>query len=214
MWNYYYAPGTISLAPHIVLHELGATFNPVRVAVADNIWRNYATPEFLKISPDGLVPVLDTGEFVLTESLAISLHLAYRKKIPDLIPALETLEGAKSLEYLSWLVTQAHRVIGAYFRPEHLTEDRTLHASLHQSASRQMGALALYIESRLPSQSNYATGATFTLVDAFLLVYHRWVQTCGVNMHHLPNWKRITRNALRREAVCKALATEGITLEM
>lgn len=43
MLRLYYAPGTISLAPHIILNELNLCFELVRVEVADNRLKNYKT---------------------------------------------------------------------------------------------------------------------------------------------------------------------------
>lgn len=37
---------------------------------------NTLSPEFLAISPAGAIPVLDDGGLILSESLAINLHLA------------------------------------------------------------------------------------------------------------------------------------------
>lgn len=67
MWRFYYASGTISLAPHIILNELNVKYEQIVVKVADNLVRNYAAAEFLDINPFGLVPVLQTDDFTLTE---------------------------------------------------------------------------------------------------------------------------------------------------
>src|SRR3954463_4579613 len=71
----FYAPGACSLAPHIVLEETGAAYEPVRVALAKGEQR---TPEYLRINPKGRVPALTEGDWALTENPAILRYLARR----------------------------------------------------------------------------------------------------------------------------------------
>jgi len=56
-----------------VLEEIGLPFSLSFVSTADGSTR---TPEYLGLNPKGRVPVLITGDFVLTELPAILLHLA------------------------------------------------------------------------------------------------------------------------------------------
>ena len=66
-----------------LLYETGVDFRVVPVIQAyrlpepqpDGVLHTQS-PEFLAISPQGAVPVLKDGAFVLTESLAINLYLA------------------------------------------------------------------------------------------------------------------------------------------
>src|SRR3954470_12884396 len=71
----FYAPGACSLAPHIVLEETGAAYEPVRVALAKGEQR---TPEYLRINPKGRVPALTEGDSARTENPAILRYLARR----------------------------------------------------------------------------------------------------------------------------------------
>ena len=67
----YYAPGTCSLSPHIVLRELDLPFDLIRV---DNrAKRTEDSRDFLAINPKGYVAALEIdGGQVLTEGPAIS----------------------------------------------------------------------------------------------------------------------------------------------
>lgn len=214
MLRLYYAPGTISLAPHIILNELNLCFEPVRVEVADNRLKNYKTSDFIKINPTGLVPVLAIDGATLTESLAIALHLVGREKNNTLLPKSGTWDEAKAMEWLAWLATSAHRTIGAYFRPEHLADDEQTQQRLRKYALKHMKEQALYIERRIAHDGKYATGSNFTLVDAFLLVYYRWFQVIGLPVEEQPNWRRVTESCLARQSVQKTLLTEGIAVSV
>jgi glutathione S-transferase len=70
--------------PLWLLAETGTPFTHIPViqsyrlkdAAAADAPMNTTTPSFLAVNPQGLIPVLVMGDLVLTESLAITLHLA------------------------------------------------------------------------------------------------------------------------------------------
>lgn len=68
MIQLYYFPSNASMAPHIVLHELGV---PFELSLVDRNAGALRSPEFLAINPNGLLPALRDGELVLWDSLAI-----------------------------------------------------------------------------------------------------------------------------------------------
>ena len=60
---------------------------PVEIIDVDLRKGENKAPEFLKINPNGKVPVLVDGDFVLWESRAINAYLAAKKPERDLYPA-------------------------------------------------------------------------------------------------------------------------------
>ena len=83
-YQLYYAPGACSLAPHIVLRELGETFNLVKVSTKTH--KTEDGSDFYAINPKGYVPAmrLANGE-ILTEGAAVSAFLAdkIRQRVKD-----------------------------------------------------------------------------------------------------------------------------------
>src|SRR6185369_1829319 len=61
MLTLYYGPGACSMASHIVLEESGEKYEPKRMDLAKGEQR---TPEYLKMNPQGRVPLLqlDNGD--------------------------------------------------------------------------------------------------------------------------------------------------------
>jgi len=85
MVTLYGLPGAASLAPHILLEEVGTNYvfvTPVREG-ADR-----GPAEFLAASPSGRVPALVDGALALTESAAICMHIADRHPAAGLAPAI------------------------------------------------------------------------------------------------------------------------------
>jgi glutathione S-transferase len=75
MLRLHYIPGTAALAPHAALAEVGADYTLVLVEEDD---RGQRPAAYLSLNPWGQVPTLEDGDLVLTEAVAITLHIADR----------------------------------------------------------------------------------------------------------------------------------------
>ena len=62
MITLHYFPGNASMAPHVLLHELGVPFQLQQVDRGANA---HKSPEYLKLNPNGQIPVLVDGDLVL-----------------------------------------------------------------------------------------------------------------------------------------------------
>ena len=72
MIKLYYAPGACSLAPHIVLEELGIAFESVLVSLKDG---EQHKADFMRVNPRARVPALLVDGKLLTECPAILTYL-------------------------------------------------------------------------------------------------------------------------------------------
>src|SRR4051812_4806431 len=98
MYKLYFFPGNANLAPHMLLEELGVEYELVLVDRDKNAQKS---PEYLKLNPNGRIPTLLDGEFVLYETAAICLHLVDRHPQAGLAPQVGTVERA---EFYKWLI--------------------------------------------------------------------------------------------------------------
>ena len=73
MLTLHHHPGNASLTPHMLLEEIGV---PYRLEMVDRANQAHKSPAYLKLNPNGLIPVLVDGGLVLYETAAICLHLA------------------------------------------------------------------------------------------------------------------------------------------
>ena len=100
----YYAPGACSLAPHIVLEEVGGRFELSRVDLAAD---QQNSPDYLRVNPKARVPALTDGDWTLTEAPAILRYIAARHPAAGLWP-WDPREEARCAEWLNWLSSTIH----------------------------------------------------------------------------------------------------------
>jgi len=99
----YHAPNSRSFGSLLLLEELGISYN---LHVLNLKAGEQRRPEYLQINPMGKVPALRDGGSLITEQVAIFIHLADRFPELGLAPALgEPQRGP----YLRWLVYYAAR---------------------------------------------------------------------------------------------------------
>ncbi|MCP8897091.1 glutathione S-transferase family protein [Shinella daejeonensis] len=136
---------------------------------------NTRSPAFLAVNPTGLIPCIDDGGFVMTESLAINLYLA-RKHGGPLAPATLT-EEAEMLQWTLWAATEiephAVKIV--------LTQDA-------RAAESEAGRLAIraavkalkkgfrHLDAHLAT-SGHMVGGRFTVADLNLAEVFRYAMS-------------------------------------
>lgn len=137
-------------------------------------FRPTSDPEFLKLNPLGLIPVIDDDGFILRESNAIVRYLADKHGRADLYPR-EPRQRAEIEAWMDWASTD----LSAGVRPVFLGrvvklpafQDETAIAAAVTEWSQQMR----HLERHLASNGPYLAGDSFTVADIPAgLVVNRW----------------------------------------
>src|ERR1700730_6414058 len=107
----FYAPGSSSLLPHIVLHEAQLPFEPVKIDEQTKAISGGG--DYRGVNPLGYVPalVLDDGT-LLTEGAAIVQYIADQVPCKRLAPPNGTIERTKLQAWLNFFSSEMHK--GAY----------------------------------------------------------------------------------------------------
>ena len=100
MLHLHHFPGNASMAPHMLLEEIGA---PYALQYVDRNVHAHKAPEYLKLNPNGLIPVLVDGDLVLYETAAVCLHLVDRHPEAGLAPRVGSAERAHFYKWMAWL---------------------------------------------------------------------------------------------------------------
>lgn len=196
----YYAPGTCSLSPHILLRELDLPFDLIRV---DNRSKRTADGgDFLAINPKGYVAALqrDDGQ-VLTEGPAISQYLADLRPAAGLAPPAGSWARSQLHEWLNFISAEIHGGFGPLF-----------HRDLPEAARA-------WWQARLEKRLDYVAAALgerqalvddrYGVADIYLYAVLRWAPQLDVDLGRWPILAAFQRRIDARPAVHAALAAEA-----
>jgi glutathione S-transferase len=199
----YYAPGSCSMASHIVLEELGKPYESVRVDIRDPARKTSSGENYLSVNPQGYVPSLKlaSGE-VLTETSALLAWLGEQDPTHRLMPPAGTLTNFRVREWLGFLSVELHKNCSPLFRPG--TPEETIRLSREMLAKR-----LAYVNEALGSKP-YLTGEQFTPADAYLFVILSWFGRLNIDMAPYPNLQALQARAGARASVQKVLKDEGL----
>lgn len=205
----HYSPGSCALAPHIALEEIGAPFSLVLVNTDQGEGR---TPEFRRLNPKGRVPVLVEGNFLLTETPAILLHLATSHPGAGLMSNSNT-GLVRTVEWFNWLSGSVHAVaVRMIWRPYDFTTDDSRTDVVIAKGKELLAASFSMIDERMRT-SEWAVDELYSIVDIFLLVFYRWGNRMKIDMKtDYPAWTKHAQRMLERPAVNRALAHENISV--
>lgn len=207
MYVLHYYPSNANLAPHILLEEIGA---PYRLELVDRERGAHKSPEYLKLNPAGLIPVLVEGELALPETAAICLHLADKHPEAGLAPALGSAERAQLYRWLAYLTNtlQAEILVHAY--PERLADDEAGAQAVKRHAEQRVAGMLDLVEAHLAQRGPWMLGERYSAVDPFLFVLCRWTRNMASPARARPSIRRLLDTMMARPAVRRAHEQEQL----
>jgi len=201
-YQLYYAPGACSLAPHIVLRELGEDFGLVKVSTKTH--KTEDDQDFYAINPKGYVPALRLpNNEVLTEGAAITQYLADAKGNTTLLPRAGSIERARVVEWLVFINSEVHKTFSPMFSPA--TADDQKKAIKEKLATR-----FAFVETALADGRSYLTGENFTVADAYMFTVVNWSNFTGIDLGPWPKLKGYQARVLARPHTQAAMKAEGL----
>lgn len=207
MLTLFYSPGACSLAPHIMLEELGLEFERRPVLIAEG---EHLSGEYLKINPRGRVPTLIVDGTVVTEVPAILAYLASLRPDASMLPRGATIEFAKAFEFAAWLSSTLHIAYAQLWRPGRFLPEGTDSSVLAEHARMLIQRHNSEVNGWI--KGPWVLGDHYSIADAYLLPFYRWGNRIGLEMaHEYPRWAEWTRRMLERPAVSKTVSIEGIS---
>jgi glutathione S-transferase len=211
MIQLHYFPGNASMTPHLLLEELGVPFELKLVDRANN---GHKSPEYLKLNPNGLIPVLVDGDLVLYETAAIVLHLVDTHPAAGLAPAVGTTERAQFYKWLVWLSASLQSQMPIYFYTDRYVAPGNASgaAEVKAATEKRIEGLIDQIDTQLASHGGpWLMGERFSALDPYALMLCRWTRSAHRPARTLPHVGPFLQRMLARPAVQKVFATEGLS---
>lgn len=186
-----------------LLEELGAkyTLKPVLQAYrlpdahAPDAPLNTLSPDFLKLSPAGAIPVMEDDGLILSESLAINHYIA--RKLGGPMAPKDLREEAQMVQWAlfaaTWIEAPGLDIMFAYAQGKDKTEAGQLTISTAaDKLSRPFGALETHL-----AMHSHMVGGRFTVADINMAEIVRYVQPHTPLMDRFPrvkSWLELCQN--------------------
>jgi glutathione S-transferase len=215
MIQLHYYPGNASMVPHILLHELNV---PFKLVLVDRTQRAHKSPEYLKLNPNGLIPVLEDGPLVLYETAAICLHLVDTHAQAGLAPVIGSVERAHFYKWLVWMTNSLQATLIPYFYPERSVDDGNVAGAeqVRTHAQQRVGELLSQLDAQLASHRQpWLMGERYSALDPYAFVMCRWTRgfkgPAAKPAREWPHLAPYLKRMLERPAVKRVLADEKLT---
>ncbi|MDB5752185.1 MAG: Glutathione S-transferase (Glutathione transferase)-like protein [Ramlibacter sp.] len=208
----HYYPSTAAMIPHIMLEEIGVPYERVLV---DRLQNAHKAPGYLKLNPNGLIPVLTDGALVLYETAAIVLHLCDTQPQARLAPANGTPQRAEFYKWLMWLTNTLQATMIVYFYPERLLDAGNIEgaAQVKAAAHTRIVGLMQQLDALVARNGGpWLLGAGYSGLDAYAFTMCRWTRNFAAGKaRELPQLGPYARRMLERPAVQRVLVAEQLS---
>jgi len=185
-----------------IAEELGLAYDHVPVEIGEAGARR---GEFLALNPNGRLPFIADGDFVLTESLAITLYLAKKYAHGALYPAAREDE-ARAWQWSFWALTEVDRGVNIWSLHAVRLPPPERDAALRDEALAVLAASFKVLDAAVAKDA-YLLGADFTVAD--LNVAAVISRAVDMDLSRWPHLKKWLLRCLERPAARKALALKA-----
>lgn len=197
----YYLPGACSLASHIMLHEIGASFE---IDLVDPAKKRTASGEnYRDISPNGYVPALQADDTVITEGVAVLQYLADTHPDKAFSPALGSIPRARLQQYLNFAAAELHKSWSPLFSDQSTEAEK-------EAAAKKVASKFDYLEAELSDGRDYLVENQFSVADAYTFVLANWANVKDIDLGAWPNLARYVNRIAARPATQAAMQAEGL----
>jgi glutathione S-transferase len=180
MIKLYGVPRSRTMRPLWMLEELGVPYENVKVSFVNESRK----PDFLRLNPNGHIPVLQDGDVVLWESLAINLYLA-RKYDKGLWPKRVEDEG-RAYQWSIWAMTELEEpLLTALMHRTFLTAEQRDAKKADDAATRFRQPLGV-LDGALAGR-DYLLGSAFTVADLNVASVIAWAPLARLDLSPAPN---------------------------
>ena len=200
----YYMPGACSFADHIVLEWIGKPYEAKRLSHDE-----LKAPAYLKLNPNGAVPVLEDGDFVLTQNAAILNYLADLNPQSGLGGDGTPKSRAEINRWLSFLNADVHPTFHPLFGSTAYLEDNAAVKKTKGAARTKLRSLFERADAQLAGR-DWLTG-TRSIADPYLYVVQRWARSMGVDLSGFDNLAKFVARIEADASVQKVLKEEGLS---
>ena len=212
MYQLHYFPANANAAPHMLLEEIGVEHDLVLVDRAKNAQKSRT---YLKINPNGRIPVLVDDNLIVSEAAAIVLHLVDQNADAGLAPKIGTPERAKFYQWLIFLTNSLQEELMTWQYPERLAgTDASARDVVKRGAEARTSTFLDVVEDHLKANGPLFLGNNLSAVDFYLVMLSRWARPMTKPPRSRPSIAKLLDKVTALPSVRRAYEQEGITDEI
>jgi glutathione S-transferase len=174
----------------LFLADANISYEPV---VVDILTGAHLKEPFISLNPYGQVPVLEDGDFVLTESSAILKyvadkhgHAAYPKDLEARARVNERMDWFNTNHYREW----GYHLIYPQVFPHHVRKPDAVQAATLEWGRDKTEHWLKLLDAHILGKSKYVCGAEITIADYFGAEILSAGELIGVSFKRFPNVDR------------------------
>ncbi len=203
--TYYYAPMSTAVRTTWAIEELGVPCERVKVDIQK---KQTKTPEFLKMNPNGVVPVLVVDGTAIFESTAILIYLGETYGVDKGLYPPPGLKRAEMLKWIVWANIGFYDPLGRWARNTASYIPAEQHnPKAAEAAKNDLDAAMRILDTELAGKS-YLVDDKFSLADLAASSYLGWLRFMGYDYSSFKNVKTWGDRCLGRPAAVKTNGPE------
>lgn len=207
MYKLYWAPGTAAMAPQTVMEEAGTPYEMVRL---DTAAKEHEQPAYKKLNPNGRIPTLVDGDFVIYETAAICQYLCDKHPEAKLVPPAGTPQRGRFYQWLTYMTNTVQAGLVDWWHPDFTFPEPAIQAAFKLRAEEKLMRNFAVIDAGIGA-NRWVAGDQFTVCDIYITMMTRWTRFMAKTAWHWPNIQRIVEAGQARPAFQRMMQKQGIT---
>jgi glutathione S-transferase len=201
MLTYYFAPMSTAVRTTWAIDELGVPCERVKIDIQK---KETKTEAFLKLNPNGEVPVLVVDGTPIFESTAILIYLGETHGVDKGLYPPPGLKRAETLKWMVWANVDFFGPINRWARNHHAPPEEK-NGKVAEVAKKELDAVMKILDEALAGKS-YLVDGKFSFADLAISSYLGWLMFMGYDYSSFKNVKAWGDRCLARPAAMKANA--------
>jgi len=184
--------------PLWVAQELGLAYEHIALPYVGGATR---TPEFLKVNPNGRIPVVDDDGVLVWESMACTVYLAERflGSTGLSLAARNHAERAEILRWTFWVVTECEKDALIFLMHAMVMPPERRKPQLAEESLRHLAGPLRILDQHLQDRP-WLAGDRFTVADICVASVLAWVEGASDLMAQCPQVRDWLQGCLARPA--------------
>ncbi len=199
----FYKAGACSMVPHTALAWIGKSYEAESVTI-----EQMKAPAYLKLNPQGAVPLLVDGELVVTQNVAILAYLDSLHPESKLFGSSTPQGKALAWRWLAFLNADVHKAFSPLFHaPDWMSDD--VKAAAQQAAREQIVKMLKQADDRLAT-TQWLGGEDISVADVYCYVILRWARGLKLDIGALKRLEDFYNRVAANKVVQAICAQEGL----